>query len=123
MAQLVLVTRMNSRRIAIVLSLLLAAFAGYYLGLRLTLIREAFRDVGDAQRFAATAIVSVTALDRLESGDVNEAKRLLATNVASYYHANIKYDPFAVQLKLRETIEKTSERSPILKEMLATPSQ
>ncbi len=114
---------MNSRRIAIVLSILLAAFAGYYLGLRLTLLREAFRDVGDAQRFAATAIVSVTALDRLENGDVNGAKRLLATNVASYYHANIKYDPFAVQLKLRETIEKTSERSPVLKEMLAKPSQ
>jgi len=117
---------MNGRRIAIVLSLLLAAFAGYYLGLRLTLLREAakaFREVGDAQRFTATAIVSVTALDRLENGDVNGAKRILATNVASYYHSNIKYDPFAVQLKLRETIEKTSERSPVLKEMLAKPSQ
>jgi hypothetical protein len=106
---------MNSRRIAIVLSLLLTAFAGYYLGLRVTLLREAFRGVGDAQRFTATAIVSVTALNRLESGDINEAKRLLATNVASYYHANVKYDPFGIQPKLRETIEETSERSPVLK--------
>jgi hypothetical protein len=114
---------MNSRRIAIVLSILFSAFAGYYLGLRLTLLREALRGVADEQRFATTAISSVIALDRLENGDVNEAKRLLAINVASYYHSNIKYDPIAVQPKLRETIEKTSERSPVLKEMLAKPSQ
>jgi hypothetical protein len=114
---------MNSRRIAIVLSILFSAFVGYYLGLRLTLLREALRGVGAEQRFAATAISSVTALDRLENGDVNEAKRLLATNVASYYHSNIKYDPFGVQPKLREKIEKTSEHSSVLKEMLAKPSQ
>jgi hypothetical protein len=101
----------------------LAFLSGYYLGLRLTLLEEAkraFRDVGDTQRFAA--MISVTTLDRLESGDVDGAKRLLATNVFGYYRSNIKDDPFAVQAKLREMIEKTGDRSPVLKQLLATPS-
>jgi hypothetical protein len=101
-----------------------AFVSGCYLGLRLTLLKEAkkaFRDIGNTQRFAA--MISVTALDRLENGDIDGTKRLLATNVSGYYRSSIKDDPFAIEPKLRETIEKTSEHSPVLKQMLATPSR
>ena len=62
--------------------------------------------------------ISLTAL---ENGDIDGTKRLLATNVSGYYRSSIKDDPFAIEPKLRETIEKTSEHSPVLKQMLATP--
>jgi hypothetical protein len=106
------------------LVVLLAFVSGCYLALRLTLLKEAkkaFRDIGNTQRFAA--MISVTALDRLENGDIDGTKRLLATNVSGYYRLSIKDDPFAIEPKLRETIEKTSEHSPVLKQMLATPSR
>jgi hypothetical protein len=51
-------------------------------------------------------MISVTALDRLENGDIDGTKRLLATNVSGYYRSSIKDDPFAIEPKLRETIEK-----------------
>ena len=72
---------MNTRRLAVLLVVLLAFVSGYYLGRRLTLLKEAkkaFRDVGNTQRFATT--ISVAALERLENGDIDGTKYLLATN-------------------------------------------
>jgi hypothetical protein len=115
---------MNTRRLAVLLVVLLVFMSGYYLGLRWTLLKEAkkaFRDVGNTQRHAT--MISVAALDRLENGDIDGAKRLRATNVSDYYRSSIKDDPFAVEPKLREMIEKTSEHSPVLKQMLAAPSR
>jgi hypothetical protein len=123
-AHLVLVRRMNTRRVAYGLLVLLALLAGYLLGLRLTLAegaKKAFVDLGDIQRLAS--VISASALDRLESDDIEGAKRLLAVPVAAYYHSDMKGLSPANQAMIRKRIEEISAHSPTLKQALEKPSR
>jgi hypothetical protein len=111
-------------RLTIILGLLVSFFFGYYLGMRLELAgyaHRAFRGISDQQYYAT--ILSIAGLERLERGDIDGTKRLLATNVSSYYrHPPGDADPRR-QAQIREQIEKTKEQSPMLKEMLTKPSE
>jgi len=115
---------MNTQRLTIVLGLVVAFFLGYFLGMRLELAgyaHRAFRGISDQQYYAT--MISIAGLERLERGDIDGTKRLLATNVSSYYlHPLRDADPRR-QAQIREQIQKTSEHSPMLKEMVATPSE
>ena len=115
---------MNFRRVAIGLWLFVAFTAGYVVDMRLELagyLHRAFRGITDQQYFATT--LSIAGLERLERGDIDGAKRLLATNISSYYrYPAPDVDPRRAA-QLREQIQKTSEHSPMLKEMLAKPSE
>jgi hypothetical protein len=115
---------MNTRRIAIALWLIVAFITGYYLGMRFELAgyaRRAFVGIGDQQYFAAA--LSVAGLERLERGDIEGAKRLLATDLAGYYRSTVRDADPRRQAQLCEQIQKTSEHSAVLKEMLAKPPQ
>ena len=115
---------MNTQRLTIVLGLVVAFFLGYFLGMRRELAGYAhrvFRGISDQQYYAT--MISIAGLERLERGDIDGTKRLLATNVSSYYlHPLRDADPRR-QAQIREQIQKTSEHSPMLKEMVATPSE
>jgi hypothetical protein len=113
---------MNIRRIAVGAWILFAFVGGYHLGLRLTLLEEAkkaFVGIQDTQHLAA--VISAATLKRLESGDTEGAKRLLATNLSGYHRADRKVAPSPQQITLRQEIEKMSEQSPTLRQMLAIP--
>jgi hypothetical protein len=115
---------MNTRRVAIVLWLFVAFVVGYVLGIRLELagyMHRAFRGVSDQQYYAT--MLSIAGLERLERGDIDGAKRLLSTNVSSYYRYPVGDTDPRRQAQIREQIEKTSEHSPLLKEMLAKPTK
>ncbi len=114
---------MNTRRALIALWLFVAFIVGYFLGMRLDLAgyaHRAFVGITDQQYFAST--LSIAGLERLERGDIDGAKRLLATNVSGYYRHPVRDADPRRQAQIREQIEKTSEHSPILKEMLMKPS-
>ena len=113
---------MNKRNIAIGASILLAFAVGNYFGLRLTFhqgVKKALSSLDDQQYFAA--VLSVATLDRLENGDVDAAKRLAATNLASYYRSKGRRTDPVRSAEVRSRIEKLSEHSPILKEKLGAP--
>jgi hypothetical protein len=114
---------MNTRRIAIAFWIIMAFTVGYALGTNLVVMRsakKAFADVADSQYFAS--LVSVTTLDRLESGKVDDAKRLLAINISGYYTSRMPDVDQLRKAQLCEKARKLSERSPVLKEMLAKSS-
>jgi len=107
-----------------ILGLVVAFFLGYYLGMRLELAgyaHRAFRGITDQQYYAT--MLSIAGLERLERGDVDGAKRLLATNVSSYYRHPLRDSDPRRQAQIREQIQKTSEHSPMLKDMLTKPSE
>lgn len=115
---------MNERRLIIVLSILLAFAAGVFLGLRGTLAwtsRVALKRLADSDFYAAT--LSVSGLELLERGDIEGAKRLLASDLSGYRRSKAKQVPSAHEAALLQQIEKTSEHSAILKQMLTTPTQ
>jgi hypothetical protein len=115
---------MNERRLIVVLSILLAFAAGVFLGLRGTLAwtsRVALKRLADSEFYAAT--LSVAGLERLEKGDIDGAKRVLATDLSAYVKSKAKEVPSSHEAVLLQQIQKTSEHSPMLKEMLAKPSQ
>ena len=115
---------MNQRRLLVVLSILLAFAAGYSLGFRWTIAlyaRSALKRLADSEFYAAT--LSVAGLERLEKGDIDGAKRVLATDLSAYVRSKAKEVPSSHEAVLLQQIQKTSERSPMLKEMLAKPSQ
>jgi hypothetical protein len=112
---------MKTRHFTVAVAVLLTLLVGYYLGLRLTLAegaKKAFRGLRDTQLLASS--VSVTTLDRLERGDVEGAKRLLATQISGYYRSDM-IDASGNGAITRKYIEDLSSRSPVLKEMLSSP--
>ena len=99
----------------------LAVLVGYNLGLRLTLAKEAtkaLRRLRDTQLLAST--ISITTLDRLERGDSDGAKRLLATQISAYYRSDMN-DTSVEGATVRQHIQDLSARSPVLKQMLDSP--
>jgi hypothetical protein len=115
---------MNTQRLTIVLGLVVAFFLGYFFGMRLELAgyaHRAFRGISDQQYYAT--MLSIARLERLECGDIDGAKRLLATNVSSYYRHPLRDTDPRRQAQIREEIQQTSEHSPMLKQMLTKPSE
>jgi hypothetical protein len=114
----------NQRRLLVVVSILLAFVTGYNLGFRWTVAwtaRSALKRLADSDFYAAS--LSVAGLDRLESGDIDGAKRLLARDLSGYFRSKAKEVPSSHEAVLLQQMEKTSEHSTILKEMLAKPTQ
>jgi len=112
-----------TRRIVIGLSVFLAFLAGCYLGVSLVLpgsMKKLLRDASDSGYFAA--VISLSTLDRLERGDVDGAKRLLAQNVSIYCKSDMPDADATRKTKLRGQAEEVSAHSPALKEQLAKPS-
>ena len=102
------------------LSVVLAFIAVSYLGLNLLVLgvgKKLFRDASNTGYFAA--LVSLTALDRLERGDVEDTKRLLADNIATYCKSDVPDADPTRKAHFREHAEKLSARSPVLKERLS----
>lgn len=105
---------------------LLGLLAGYELAARVFFpklahdARLAAHSISSEQRYAA--IVSVAALNKLESGDVEKAKSFLAHEVIGYSRAS-----FDSSLPQREQIgpliQAAIEKSPALKEELAKPHE
>ena len=115
--------RITTRRILIGLSVFLAFLAGCYVGVSLVLpgsIKKLFRDTSDTGYFAA--VLSLGTLDRLERGEVDGAKRLLAQNVSIYCRSDMADADPTRKAKLRRQAEEVSAHSPALKEQLAKPS-
>lgn len=113
----------TTRRIVIGLSVILAFLAGYFLGVNLVFpgsVKKLFRDAADTGYFAA--VISLGTLDRLERGDVDGAKRLLAQNVSIYCRSDLPDADPARKAKLRRQAEEVSTHSPALKEQLAKSS-
>ena len=79
------------------------------------------RSVGDEQAFVAA--VSLSVLDKLESGDTDRAKFLLAQQVASYYTVFRKLQSVSsAHDHLVDRIESTRERSLALRHALGEKS-
>ena len=123
MAQLRLVRRMKPWLVALITAVL--AFA---LGLHTSRIYFAkqlraqlgsqLRAIGDEQ--ALVAAVSLGALDKLEAGQLDQAKSLLARQIAAYYQTFQKFQPASESRDhLMQGIEASSEKSAALKEALA----
>ncbi len=75
--------------------------------------------VGTQQEAVARA--SLSALASLEDGQTDHAKDFLAHRVADYYTSANKLDSSSEEReKLRHRIEEVSEKSPTLKELIAT---
>jgi hypothetical protein len=117
---------MNQRRLRVVLvalSILLAFTTGYSLGFRWTVAmyaRSALKRLADSDFYAAT--LSVVGLERLEKGDIDGAKHVLATDLSAYVRSKAKETSTSHEAVLLQQIQKTSEHSPVLKEMLSKPS-
>jgi len=110
-------------RLAISLGIILAFVLGYYLGINLVLPGSAnklFRDASDTGYFAA--LISLASLDRLERGDADGAKRLLAQNVSSYCRSDMPDADPTRRAQFRHHAEELSARSAVLKELLAKSS-
>jgi hypothetical protein len=115
---------MNQRRFLVIVSILCAFAIGYNLGFRWTVAwtaRSALKRLADSDFYAAT--LSVAGLEHLERGDIDGAKRLLAGNLSSYVRSKAKEVPSSHEAVLLQQIEKTSEHSTILKEMLTKPTK
>jgi hypothetical protein len=109
---------MKTRYITVALLVVLAFVIGYNLGLRLTLVpgaKKAINGLRDTELLASS--ISIAALDRLERGDTEGAKRLLATQVSGYYRSDM-IDASGKGAATRKHIEDLSMRSPLLKQML-----
>ncbi len=107
-----------------ILSILLAFATGYSVGFRWTIAltaRSALKRLADSDFYAAT--LSVSGLEHLERGDIDGAKRLLATDLAGYFRKKSKEVPSSHEAVLLHQIERTSEHSAILKQMLAKPPE
>lgn len=76
--------------------------------------------LADKQEY--TCVISLAALDRLESGETDRAKFLLAREVASYYQHPLGQTT-AQRQKLLTLIENSSAKSEILKAELSKKSQ
>ena len=77
--------------------------------------------LADSDFYAAT--LSVAALHHLEKGDIDGAKRVLATDLSGYVRSKAKEVPSSHEAVLLQQIQKASEDSTILKQMLAQPKQ
>jgi hypothetical protein len=114
---------MTTRRIVIGLSVILAFLAGYFLGVNLVFpgsVKKLFRDAADTGYFAA--VISLGTLDRLERGDVDGAKRLLAQNISIYCRSDLPDADPTRRIQLRRQVEELTAHSPALREQLAKPS-
>ena len=114
----------TTRHFAISLSVILAFLAGYFLGVNLVFpgsVKKLFRDASDTGYFAA--VISLGTLDRLERGDAEGAKRLLAQNISIYCRSDIPDADPTRRTQLRQQAEKVSAHSPALKEQLAKSSR
>ena len=81
---------------------------------------ETFRKLVGTQQ-EAVARASLSALVSLEDGQTDRAKDFLAHCVADYYTNDYKLDsPSDSREKFRRRIEEVSEKSPTLKELIAT---
>jgi len=108
----------------VIVSILCAFAVGYDLGFRWTLAwtsRSGLKRLADSDFYAAT--LSVSGLEHLERGDIDGAKRLLATDLAGYFRKKSKEVPSSHEAVLLHQIERTSEHSAILKQMLAKPTE
>jgi hypothetical protein len=109
-----------ARRVVIALCVIFAFLAGYCLGVNLVLPRSAkklFHDASDTGYFAA--VISLTTLERLERGDLEGAKRLLAQNISIYCRSDLPDADPSRRTRLRRQAEEISAHSPALKEQLA----
>jgi hypothetical protein len=109
-----------TRRFAVCLSVIFAFLIGYLLGVNLVFpgsVKKLFRDASDTRYFAA--VISLGTLDRLERGDAEGAKRLLAQNLSFYCRSDMPETDPARRTQLRRQAEELSAHSPILKEQLA----
>ena len=78
----------------------------------------ALHSIDSEQRYAT--VISLGALMRLEAGETEKAKSMLARQIAYYHDSYQKFDDsLPDSQKLRPTIETTSTRSPTLKDELA----
>ena len=82
--------------------------------------RSALKRLSDSDFYAAT--LSVAGLERLEKGDIDGAKHVLATDLSAYVRSKAKEVPSSHEAVLLQQIQKTSEHSTMLKQMLAKPS-
>jgi hypothetical protein len=81
---------------------------------------ETFRKLVGTQQ-EAVARASLSALTWLEDGQFDRAKDFLGHRVADYYTSAYKLDaPSEEREKFRHRIEEVSEKSPSLKELIAT---
>jgi hypothetical protein len=108
----------------------LAAIVGAAAGLgaaRVYCMREIRAHFGTAVEALAdkqeyTCVISLAALNRLEEGQADRAKLLLAREVASYYRHPLGQTQSQRQ-KLLTLIDSTSAKSEILKEELSKKAQ
>ena len=110
----------TTRRFAVCLSVVVAFLVGYFLGVNLVFpdsVKKLFRDASDTGYFAA--IISLATLDRLERGDAEGAKRLLAQNISRYCRSDMPEADPTRRTQLRRQAEEVSAHSPILKEQIA----
>lgn len=85
-------------------------------------IKAQMREVVSAQTSAA--MLSLPVLLKLEKGDIEKAKSLLARQVADYQRSWAKYDGVLPgQPKLLPLIQESNEHSPALQQELAHPSK
>jgi hypothetical protein len=94
---------------------LVGLLAGYEITARVFFPKLAAHSISSEQRYAA--VISLGALNKLESGEVEKAKSLLAREVIGYSRAS-----FGASLPQREQIgpliKAAIEKSPALKEEL-----
>jgi hypothetical protein len=74
----------------------------------------------DKQEYTAT--ISLTALTRLEAGETDRAKLILAQEIADYYHHPLGQSQPERQ-RLLTLIEAAGEKSPVLKDELRKTSK
>ena len=83
--------------------------------------RSAVERLADSDFYAAA--LSVSDLELLERGDTDGAKRIFATNLAAYFRRKSKEVPSSHEAVLLQQIQRTSEHSAVLKQMLAKPTE
>ena len=109
-----------TRRVAIALCVIFAFLAGYFLGVNLVFpgdVKKLFRHASDTGYFAA--VISLATLERLERGDLDGAKRLLAQNISIYCRSDLPDADPSRRTRLRQQAEEIGAHSPALKEQLA----
>jgi len=105
------------KRLLIVLAVLLAFVGGFLAGRSRLQKRYAMDEFkAEVRQKRDAAAVSSQALGKLEAGDVEGAKLVLAPRIASYYETYRFFsDPSPFQQKLVEDIERVISQSAVLR--------
>ena len=113
----------RTRRLMIGLFVVLAFIAVSYVGLNLAVLgvgKKLLRGASDSGYLAA--VVSLAALNQLERGEVEDAKRLLADIIANYCKSDAPDADPSRKAQLRDHAERLSVRSSVLKVRLSKPA-